>query len=372
MSFLPESIKAVQIQDNKTVAVVTLPFSSQDKVQHLPEDEVIIRDCVVGLNPSDWKVATTDWGTPGAISGCDVAGEVVAVGPAVTHLKVSDRACALHDGGSWKDNGGFAQYVRIVAAACFVLPPDMTYEEAASFPVAQFTSVQALYMRMSIPKPFTPEAIELKAKSERILIWGGSTACGHHAVQLAALSGLEVYVTASPAAHNELRALGASQVFDYKDPDIVTKIQATSGNKGIIYAVDCVCEKGSTEATIDVISRTRGGKVMVLLPVPDFIAKRRPDVVVDVNLAGTLLGREITVANRWHQPAMPEDKARIQEWCTRDVPRLLDGWKAGVGAAKYKAQRLREIPGGFDGILEGLKIMQKGAYGREKLVCRIA
>ena len=126
----------------------------------------------------------------------------------------------------------------------------MTYEEGASFPVAQFTVVQALYMRLSLPKPMTPAAADLKAKGEKILIWGGSTACGHHAIQLAALSGLVVYTTASPSAHDEVKALGATHVFDYKDPDVVPKIQAQASDMGIIYAVDCVCEKGSTESTI--------------------------------------------------------------------------------------------------------------------------
>ncbi|VDB96005.1 unnamed protein product [Peniophora sp. CBMAI 1063] len=372
MSSLPESIKALKIQENKTAAVVTLPLSTHEKVQHLPEDEVLIRVRAVGLNPTDWQSAFADWGAPGHTLGCDAAGDVIAVGSAVKHLKVGQRVGAFDAGGSWEDHGLFAEYARVVAAACFALPPDMTYEEGASIPVAQFTSVQALYMRLPLPKPYTPEAVELKAKGERILIWGGSTACGHHAVQLAALSGLEVYVTASPAAHDDIRGLGASRVFDYKDPDIVSKVQAAAGEKGVIYALDCISEKGSTEATIDAISRARGGKVMALHPVTDALRARRQDVDVDANLAGTMIGREIVVVNKYPQPVMLEDKTRLEEWCINDIPRLFDGWKAGVGSAVYKPQRLRQISGGFDGILEGLKIMQKGAYGREKLVCRIA
>ncbi|KZV77217.1 GroES-like protein [Peniophora sp. CONT] len=373
MASLPDTIKVVQIQDNKTVAVVTIPFASQEKVQNLPEDQVLVRIRAAGLNPSDWKHALTAWGTPGAISGCDAAGDVVAVGSAVTHLKVGDRVAAFNDGGSWQnDNGAFAEYARFVAAACFVLPPEMTYEEGASFPGAHFTSVQILYMRLPIPKPLTPEVAAFKEKGEKILIWGASTAVGHHAVQLATLSGLEVFATASPAAHESVKALGASHVFDYKDPEVVSKIQAAAGEKGIIYAIDCVVEKGSAEATIDAISLTRGGKVMVVLPVPESTEKRRMDVSVQFNLVGTVFGREITVAHSWKQPPLPEDTARIQEWCARDVHRLLEGWKAGVGSPLYKPQRLREVPGGLEGIERGMRIMQEGAYGREKLVCKIA
>ena len=126
----------------------------------------------------------------------------------------------------------------------------MTYEEAASFPIPHLTGVQALYMRLSLPKPLSPEATAFKQKGEKILIWGASTAVGHHAVQLAALSGLEVYATASPAVHDDIKALGATHVFDYKDPNVAAKIKEAAGPQGIIYAFDTVAEKGSTEATI--------------------------------------------------------------------------------------------------------------------------
>lgn len=121
----------------------------------------------------------------------------------------------------------------------------MTYEEAASFPIPHLTGVQALYIRLNIPKPLSPNP-----KRESILIWGGSTAVGHHAIQLAVLSGLKVFVTASPAAHEELKALGVEACFDYKDSDVVKQIQAAAGEEDIIYGLDTVGEKGSTDACV--------------------------------------------------------------------------------------------------------------------------
>ena len=126
----------------------------------------------------------------------------------------------------------------------------MTYEEGASFPVPHYTAVQALYMRMGIPWPLTPEATQFKKRGEKILIWGGSTAVGHHAIQLAALSGLQVFATASPSAFEEVQALGASRAFDYGDPEVASKIREASGEEGIIYALDAVSEKGTTEMTV--------------------------------------------------------------------------------------------------------------------------
>ena len=120
------------------------------------------------------------------------------------------------------------------------------------------------------------------------------------------------------------------------------------------------------------MSLSRGGKVMVLLPVSDATEKRRKDVSLEFNLAGTVLGREITVAHSWTQPALPEDKARIQEWCSHDIQCLLEGWQSGTGSALFRPQRLREIPGGLEGVERGMRIMQEGSYGREKLVCKIS
>jgi NADPH:quinone reductase-like Zn-dependent oxidoreductase len=99
------------------------------------------------------------------------------------------------------------------------------------------------------------------ATKHTILIWGGSTAVGHHAIQLAHLSGLRVFITASSSAHASLKELGADKTFDYKDLDVVEKIKAAGGSGGITLALDTVSEKGSTE------------KIIVCLPIgfPQFL-----------------------------------------------------------------------------------------------------
>ncbi|KZV73105.1 GroES-like protein [Peniophora sp. CONT] len=373
MVSIPETIKALQVQDDRTVKVIEIPFASQEKVKNLPEDQVLVRVRVVGLNPTDWKHAIGDWGNGNTIAGCDATGDVVAVGSAVTHVKVGDRVAAFNEGGSWQtDNGAYAEYCRFIAAAVFVLPPGMTYEEGASFPIPHFTAVQALHMRFGIPKPLSSEATEFKKKGEKVLIWGGSTAVGHHAIQLAALSGLEVFATASPSAFDDVKALGASHVFDYKDPEVVAKIQEAAGEKGIIYAFDTVSEKGSTNSTIDAMSSTREGHLMILLPVPDESQNRRANVKVELALAYSVLGYPVYFAHAVHVDTKPEDKAYMLDYNAHDISRVLEGWQAGQGAPHFKTQKLRVLAPGFEGLEEGLKIMRDGAYGREKLVCKIA
>ncbi|KAE9386409.1 hypothetical protein BT96DRAFT_1006107 [Gymnopus androsaceus JB14] len=77
---IPINIRAVQVQPNKTVKVISIPFG---------QDE-LIRVRAVALNPTDWKHGLSDWGTPGSILGSDCAGDVLQVGSAVKHLKVGE------------------------------------------------------------------------------------------------------------------------------------------------------------------------------------------------------------------------------------------------------------------------------------------
>jgi len=136
--------------------------------------------------------------------------------------------------------------------------------------IPHLTAVQSLYMRLDLARPSSPST-EGKTVGPRpplfchmpkplltaaliafiqILVWGGATAVGHHALQLAVLSGYKVLTTASPANHERLLALGATACFNYRDADVVKQIKSAAGKEGVFAAVDCASEKGSTEACI--------------------------------------------------------------------------------------------------------------------------
>ncbi|KAI0308781.1 hypothetical protein OF83DRAFT_1073031, partial [Amylostereum chailletii] len=300
------------------------------------------------------------------VTGCDSVGEVVAVGSAVTHIKVGDRIAGFVYGASDATNGAYAEYVRQNKNVCFVLPESMSNEEAAAFPIPHLTSLQALYLRLHLSPPSAPTA-----SPRTILIWGGATAVGHHAVQLAKLSGYTVFTTASPANHAALRALGADAVFDYKDPRVVEKIREAAGAEGVFAAFDTPSEAGSTDQSIDSIG-AQSGRVITLLPPSDASKTRRADVSVEFTLGYTLLGYAITFAGTLSYPAMPEDNIAAGAWMANELPALLDGWDTTKGGSpKLKAPKLRVLEGGLDRIHEGLEIMQKGDYKAEKLVYKL-
>ncbi|KAK4700263.1 hypothetical protein P7C70_g5987, partial [Phenoliferia sp. Uapishka_3] len=113
--------------------------------------------------------------------------------------------------------------------------------------------------------------------------------------------------------------------------------------------------------------KASGGQVITTLPVTDEQASRRENVSVEFTLVYSELGYALTFANAIDMPAMPEDARLAENWVTKELPALLEGWKDGK-SSKLIGAKLRENSGGLEGIIEGLKIMQKGEYAAEKLV----
>lgn len=107
--------------------------------------------------------------------------------------------------------------------------------------------------------------------------WRSSTlaAVGQGLVQLAALSGYKVVSTASPRNFDFVKSLGATEVFDYKDPRVVSKIKKATGDS-ITKAVDAISEKSSQGLTAEALSPQGGEVILVLGSAPD--ATSRTDV----------------------------------------------------------------------------------------------
>jgi len=134
-------------------------------------------------------------------------------------------------------------------------------------PISISTAASGLFVQLKLPFPtLTP-----KATGKTILIWGGSSSCGSSAIQLAVAAGWNVATTASKSNHEYVRSLGASKVFDQKDPNIVDEI------KGVLKEGDAVLDcigSGETQITCGkILGSIGGGKLPILLwpegPFPD-------------------------------------------------------------------------------------------------------
>jgi NADPH:quinone reductase-like Zn-dependent oxidoreductase len=152
------------------------------------------------------------------IPGTEVAGEVDAVGPAVTKFKVGDQVF----GSAGMGFGANAEYICLpetsteTSGSIARKPATMTYEEAATIP---FGGRDALhFIRLGNLQP-----------GQKILINGAGGSIGIFAVQLAKLAGAEVTAIDSGPKLDMLRQFGADHVVDYTREDF-------SAN-GVVYDV---------------------------------------------------------------------------------------------------------------------------------------
>jgi NADPH:quinone reductase-like Zn-dependent oxidoreductase len=215
-------------------AIALTEFGDADVlgVHDLPDptpgpDRVVIKVRAAGVNPVDYKIRSgyLQGGFPHGfplIPGWDAAGEVVAVGPAVTRFAVGDEVMAY----GRKDHVQWGTYAELFTAREDVFaanPTALTYNEAAGLPLAGLTALQALH------------AVDV-GPGDVVLVHAAAGGVGHLAVQVArALGATRVIGTASPANHDFLASLGAEPV-EY-GPDLPERVAALVGGDGRVDAV---------------------------------------------------------------------------------------------------------------------------------------
>lgn len=147
-------------------------------------DEVLVKVVCVALNPVDAKSMDLS-PVPGATIGCDFSGDVVAVGAAVKKaLAPGDRVCSSTFGNNPDDpdNGAFAEYVAIPGDLVLRIPPEMSYQSAATLGLGLATVGLGLFHTMELPPPGASDS-----KPHFVLIHGGGTATGALAIQMVRL-----------------------------------------------------------------------------------------------------------------------------------------------------------------------------------------
>lgn len=123
----------------------------------------------------------------GATLGCDFSGTIAETGSSIKKpWKIGDRVLGWIVGNNIarKDNGAFAEYCVVDAELCLRVPDSLTYNEAASPAAGIATSGLGVFQTHGIPLPGEGNA---GAKDEFMLIYGGTSATGTIAIQMAKL-----------------------------------------------------------------------------------------------------------------------------------------------------------------------------------------
>ncbi|KAG6260161.1 hypothetical protein E4U49_005190 [Claviceps purpurea] len=206
----------------------------------LSAKQYIVRVIYSGVNPADQKHAMV-LGLGDRVAGYDAAGIIVATG-AETSLKKGRRVCVLAKTGIVEHAeryGCHQEFLVAEEAGCFPVPERVPMHIAATMPVVVATAADCLFSLLRLE----PERSE--ANRVPVLIWGGSSAVGNAALQLAREAGTwPIIVTASPRHHPELMRRGATACVDYKDERVLDKIlaivQELAPGKALRHAVDAV------------------------------------------------------------------------------------------------------------------------------------
>ncbi len=177
--------------------------------------EVVIRVAAAGVNRADLLQAAGNYPPPPGASdilGLEVSGTITELGDAVRGWTIGQRVCALLAG------GGYAEYVAVPAAQLLPVPDGIGLHEAAALPEVACTVWSNLMMTAHL----TPGAL--------LLIHGGGSGIGTHAIQVARELGVRVAVTAGSAEKLALcTELGAEIAINYRDEDFVAVVSAAGG-----------------------------------------------------------------------------------------------------------------------------------------------
>lgn len=174
------------------------------------DDEVLVRVRAASINSLDWHFMT---GIPyfmrliiglrrprQKIRGADLAGEVEGVGKDVTRFKPGDEVYG-------EGTGTFAEYVSTSEGKLSLKPASMSFEEAASLPVAAVTALQGIRDHGQVQS------------GQKVLVNGATGGLGTFAVQIAKALGAEVTAVARTDKVEMVRSIGADRVIDYATED---------------------------------------------------------------------------------------------------------------------------------------------------------
>ena len=210
-------------------------------------EQILVRVRATALNRADTLQRQGQYPPPpgeSAILGLELAGEVEAVGSAVTTIAVGERVFGLVGG------GGYAEKAVIDARMAMPIPEGWSFAQAAAVPEVYFTAQETIFTLAGLKR------------GETILIHAGASGVGTAGIQMARETGATVLVTAGSAEKIQRCVdLGATAGCNYKEQDFAEWVQHATNGKGVDVIEDFI---GAAYWDRNLKSLTLGGRLVLV------------------------------------------------------------------------------------------------------------
>jgi NADPH:quinone reductase-like Zn-dependent oxidoreductase len=229
----------------------------------------LIRVKCAGVNPIDYKLVErlTAASTYPFVLGADFAGVVERVPVGELDFHIGDRIFGMA-----RSHGAYAEYTAVAPGVktepLAHIPSGVTDEQAAALPIPAITALRSLDLLALI-------------SGQRVVVMGATGGVGGYGVQMARARGAHVIATVRGDA-DEARRLGAEEVYDTKDGDVVSALHAAHPN-GVDAVLDLV--NGADAIRRDAEILKSGGSLVSTIYAADekWFAERK---ITAHNLAG--------------------------------------------------------------------------------------
>jgi alcohol dehydrogenase len=335
--------------------------------------ELRVKIHAAGLCHSDLSAINGDrpWPVP-IVPGHEAAAEVVEVGSAVLDVKVGDhlvlvfrpscgacpdcsvgrpalcgpggesnaaggllggyRRLSLVGGGALHHHMGcaaFAEYATVSRRSVVPIDRDLPWTQAALFGCAVLTGAGAVF-----------NTARIEAGSRTAVVGLGGVGFSSLMAAIAAGAREVIAIDVLPAKLERALQLGATRVFDARDPEVVAQVKAVTGG-GVDYAFEMAGAVPALELAYR-ITRRGGTTVSAGLPNPAAIWPLQ---------AVSMIAEERTIKGSYIGSCVP----------SRDVPRFVAMFRAGrlpVDQLLSETIRLDEINAALDRLARGESIRQ--------------
>lgn len=337
------------------------------------DEDVLIKVVAAGSNPKDWKHPAPTYFNVRLNQGDDVGGIVEAVGARVARFRKGDRVAGFHVMDT--PGGTYAEYTVCPANTVFHIPASMSFEEAATIPLAAYTAAVGLYRNLRLPMPFERgDGPALGAKPTPLVVNGVSGAVGAFAVKLARLNPLIspiIGVAGASAAY--AREIGCDAVVDYRAPDVEGQLRAALAGSGgtARHVFDANNHLTSMRYLLPVMDAAGGGARLTYTSLGS-----EPEEQDRLRAASGVWYDRIWVGSV-HNQTQPGGASSSVQAAAMEGGRMFGAvmstvFECAIRDGRFTGQPYTVVKNGLEGVLDALVELRDRKGGNTKFVTRIA